>query len=661
MVRRFRRLFDGFGTLGSAPLSIQILDIVLYAEERSPRVLSLKPGHLNIITGDSKTGKSALISIVDYCLGSSSYEVPHGVIRQHVVWYGLRLTDGRAQHFVARRTPDAHRQSTTDAYYATGGDLPIPSLDQLDVTTNIDAVTERLGLVSGIALNRHDPPDNRTRLPLTANLRHALAYVFQPQTEISQPKFLFHGQNDTWFAQAIKDTLPYFLGAVEEDYVAKSAQLKELRRELRANEQALARIENLTSDGSIAALVSEAKDVGLLPGTYASDSLSADMAVLQEVMARPLTEQLDYQVAGVDQAELSALSDRRVELRRELHRLDDELKAMVELRNEENAYTFEASEQVSRLESIGLLEQSDENHCPLCNHPSDRFPRYAELNAELQLASAKLEAVRRSTPGLEALIVEKTRELDGVRVALQDNWASLEAVRRSDQRLSALRDTSARRALVLGRISVTIESYPSRQDSSSLQATIAELINKIKLLETELSDETVRERVDSYLSRLSTHMTRWSKFLELEHSGVPFRLDRKKLEVVADAESGPIPMSVMGSGANWLGCHLIAHLALHDWFVRRDRPVPRFLFLDQPSQVYFPAEVDTGADGEDLQDEDRMAVVRIFELIDNLVKALAPHMQVIITEHADLHEDWFQDAVVERWRHGDALIPAEWR
>ncbi|WP_416208260.1 DUF3732 domain-containing protein [Halomonas sp.] len=25
-------------------------------------------------------------------------------------------------------------------------------------------------------------------------------------------------------------------------------------------------------------------------------------------------------------------------------------------------------------------------------------------------------------------------------------------------------------------------------------------------------------------------------------------------------------------------------LALHEWFTQRDRPVPRFLFLDQPSK-----------------------------------------------------------------------------
>lgn len=642
-------------------MSIQILDIVLYAEGREPRVLSLKPGRLNIITGDSKTGKSALISIVDYCLGSSSYNVPHGAIREHVVWYGLRLTDGEAQHFVARRAPQNGHLSTTDGFYMSGGTLQIPALNELVVTSNIDVIVERLGAVTGIALNRHDPPENRTRLPLSATLRHALAYVFQPQTEISQPGFLFHGQNDTWFAQAIKDTFPYFLGAVEEDYVTKSARLKELRRELRANEQALARVELLTSDSTVANLMSEARSVGLLADDYVSETLADDISALQVIMSRPLAEQLEYQPATVDQAELRHLNDKHIELRRELHRLDEELKAMIELRNEESAYTHEASEQVARLESIGLLDGSAENHCPLCNHPSDRFPLFAELEAELHSATEQLASVRRHTPGLEALIVEKTGELNTVRASVQENWNSLEAIRKSDQRLSELNDVAARRAIVLGRISATIESYPSRQDSSSLRTRISDLLAKITALEAELSDEAVRERVDSYLSRLSERLTRWAKFLELEHSGVPFRLDRKKLEIVADAESGPVPMSVMGSGANWLGCHLIAHLALHEWFVRQNRPVPRFLFLDQPSQVYFPAEVEGGSDGEDLKDEDRLAVARIFELIDNMAKELAPHLQVVVTEHADLHESWFQDAVVERWRHGAALIPQAWQ
>ncbi|MCK4629120.1 MAG: AAA family ATPase, partial [Sedimentisphaerales bacterium] len=35
---------------------------------------------VNIITGRSSTGKSALIEIFDYCFGSSDFTVPEGVI-----------------------------------------------------------------------------------------------------------------------------------------------------------------------------------------------------------------------------------------------------------------------------------------------------------------------------------------------------------------------------------------------------------------------------------------------------------------------------------------------------------------------------------------------------------------------------------------------------
>lgn len=96
-------------------MSIQILDIVLYSLQGEQRVLSLRPGEVNIITGDSKTGKSALISIVDYCFGSSLCSVPEGVIKNSVSWYAVRLTDGSAEHFVARRAPDHGKESTKDA------------------------------------------------------------------------------------------------------------------------------------------------------------------------------------------------------------------------------------------------------------------------------------------------------------------------------------------------------------------------------------------------------------------------------------------------------------------------------------------------------------------------------------------------------------------
>jgi hypothetical protein len=34
--------------------------------------------------------------------------------------------------------------------------------------------------------------------------------------------------------------------------------------------------------------------------------------------------------------------------------------------------------------------------------------------------------------------------------------------------------------------------------------------------------------------------------------------------------------------------------------------------------------------------------------------------QVVITEHADINEDWYQAAVAERWRGGLKLVPEDW-
>ncbi len=158
-------------------------------------------------------------------------------------------------------------------------------------------------------------------------------------------------------------------------------------------------------------------------------------------------------------------------------------------------------------------------------------------------------------------------------------------------------------------------------------------------------------------------MSQWSQELELEYGDNPVRLDLKKLTVVIDTEDGVVPLARIGSAQNWLGYHLAVLLALHKHFCQQSRPVPHVLFLDQPSQVYYPSDQDVSADDalEHLSDTDRQALQRIFKLIFDTVEALKPTFQVIVTEHADLKDDArFQSAIVERWRQGAALIPPEW-
>ncbi|NJM09316.1 DUF3732 domain-containing protein [Candidatus Gracilibacteria bacterium] len=166
----------------------------------------------------------------------------------------------------------------------------------------------------------------------------------------------------------------------------------------------------------------------------------------------------------------------------------------------------------------------------------------------------------------------------------------------------------------------------------------------------------------SILNRIGIQMTQWAQVLDLEHSGNPVRLDVKNLTVVVDREESPITLPRMGAGKNWVGYHLLAHLGLHQHFTQHARPVPRFLFLDQPTQVYYPSDQDTSLNGaiDALQDDDRQAVAAMFKLIFDAVASFDGKFQVIVTDHADLVDERFQSAVIERWRGVHALIPQDW-
>jgi hypothetical protein len=80
--------------------------------------------------------------------------------------------------------------------------------------------------------------------------------------------------------------------------------------------------------------------------------------------------------------------------------------------------------------------------------------------------------------------------------------------------------------------------------------------------------------------------------------------------------------------------------------------------IDQPTQAFYPS--DTAKNEGIVDDADRTAVLAIFTVMRDVVESLAPRMQIIVSDHADLvDEAWFQDAVRHRWRGGIRLIPSE--
>jgi len=642
---------------------IQILSIVAYSFDGRTRTIEIKPGSVNIISGDSRTGKSATLEVVNYCFGSKEIHVPEGKIRRNVAWFGLLLQTPKGQAFVARMVPAGEGKSSEAVYFKTGAQVQVPEYAELRQVTNRDGLRLLLSSWAGITDYLHEPTAGQRRDPLNATIRHALGLCLQTQDEIAQRLHLFHHSSDRDIAQALKDTIPYFLGAVSDDYVAQQQELKRVRASIKQIERRLTEAGSIRGDGLTRAdtLLSEAKAAGL---TNLSDNATWEekLETLHTIQRTPVPTSI---VEGTDTTEFRRLTAERNGLLQQQRTLQSTLDRARSFEGNSRGFSAEAHEHSARLMATSVFADAESEHaCPLCLQElssESAGPSIADLKAAQDYIGVRGGVVETATPRIEFAIQEVETKLAAIRAQLDANRQRTTAVKRSSERLQLAVDNDGRRAMVLGRISLYVENIPQMPDIADQQGQLDQLKRREHELDTALSGETIQQRLDSCLSNVNRYLSAYAKKIDLEFSDSPLRLDVRALTIIADTPDRPIPMSGIGSGENHVGYHIVAHLALHTWFAKRHRPVPSFLIFDQPSQAHFsPDASDDGRDAEK-NDKDRRAVKKLYELIFDVVESAGGGFQVIITDHPDFKDDpRFQAALRETWRNGLKLVPADW-
>src|SRR6185295_20356768 len=99
---------------------MKIRSIHIYSHDGQRRDLRFKVDGLNVITGRSSTGKSALSEIIEYCMGRSTFNVPEGIIRDKVAWFAAIYQFEQEQVLVAKPTPSAGHSSGSTAMVRRG-------------------------------------------------------------------------------------------------------------------------------------------------------------------------------------------------------------------------------------------------------------------------------------------------------------------------------------------------------------------------------------------------------------------------------------------------------------------------------------------------------------------------------------------------------------
>ena len=642
-------------------MTVQLLELALYGKEGQKRSVAFEPGRVNIITGGSATGKSAIIDVVDYCLGSRECRVPAGPIRDAVSWYGLTIAAGSSRMFVGRAGP-GDKRSSSDAMITEGADARSPNAAP-EANTTIKAVLTALAQKVGIVPNLHVPQGGQTRRPLEATFRHALRFCFQQQNEIATNMSLFHNAGP-FDDQATADTLPYFLGAVRDDYLDLYSTLLRLKRAYRQAEINLKQADSIRGDKMQRgrALLDEAVVAGIVgkdEALEAGDDIRPimDKAALwapgtrDEPAAPPPLSEMQDEISGIE----TQLGD-----------LSEQIKAARAFAGESAGYRGEVRRQSERLKSVGLFADGGEaDSCPLCSAPlAGRVAGAAAMHDSLRRLQKSLEYAEMERPRLRELIGTMEDERASLSSELGRRREALRAFIAASDGLTRLREQDLVRAQVSGKVSFWLAHVDIVDEDDALRGKADEAKRAVEEIEGKIGDDTRQRKMDRIVSAISDDIGARAKRLRLEHSEWPVRFDPRRLTVIADTDGVEIPLREMGSAQNWLGYHLAAHLALHGHFAEHDRPVPGFLILDQPSQVYYPRDHDYRGDADGdvgvLKDEDRDALSRVYGMIFDATKKLQPKFQVIVMDHANLQEENFRSSVREEWRGGEALVPADW-
>jgi hypothetical protein len=648
---------------------MQLLALALYHRDgrTTPRVLRFRPGALNILTGESETGKSEVLDIVDYCLGRSTPNLPDEPIDQTVGWYALlvQFRDGRM--ILARPRPAG--ASTTQAMIRTGDDtLDIPNAGDLAPNSNAAALRAQLSARLGIEDFRFQPPAGAARPAFDVSIAQAALLCFQNQNEIADKKSLFHRQTEDGISQALKDTLPYFLGAAGPEQALRRYQLNEAQRAQRAAKRKLddAERDRAAVDANGLALLRLAHSEGLLAQVPAAPDPQQIHSLLEQALTVPLS------TAGPagrpDQRQ--ELADERRDLRGQLQQLDESLALVDRWKQQGQAFTGELHLQLGRLKSLRLLgpeQDHDAAICPLC---AQRLAEPDASSADITTLTQQLSEELSQAQGLQPIREEHRQALQNQRDTLVErlrlNGAQMRELAASDERMRDLQEHHVRIARIQGRIdqALTTGTGSASGNLGQLRNELALAQESVAALQAQIDEDDVPAETERCLTDIADNMTAWAKRLDLGQAAAAdeVTISLSQLNVVVRRARGRLPLNRIGSAKNHIGYHLIAHLALHTYLRNRNRPVPSFLMLDQPTQAFFPEKI---KDATTVQDADWATVTAYFELLKDVADLNEGALQIIVSDHANLTEHpWFQDAIVENWRPVDgrrrALIPMGW-
>lgn len=638
-----------------------------------------KPG-LNIITGKSSKGKSAILDIFDYCLGSSEDTIPEGIItdRTKLFFTVLRFP---IMAVVTGRAAAGNRCFLREISGPAVGNV-LQLIEDVDTFFTPQFFQHKsdfiksLGRYFGVTLENIDTDPLHKEMTgkwsATPSVRSFASFMLQHQNLVANRHAVFYRFEEKRKRDQAIDQFKIFMDIVGEDYFDLAKLRTEALYELKRAQAQIPKQDKIKED-YLTEFSTLLKEYEALAGQPLTELTPEEIWKKPQPVLERLTG-ISVRVDGLS----SAFETRRTELRDKKAELMSSIQKALNTRYLLKVSSEQASGFAESVTALPIPTTTNLEHavCPVCASQSDVAEDQAnKLSAAIHWLNGELKVSTYAREGFG----EERRAIDKELKKLRGELALVEkALKPLDDEADRLEksksvDGAAQKAKL--KLELAIEKRIANPPSE-VNGMVEFWQKEVDKLDGQMAQYDVESKLWALQNDINKTMKAFGKDFDFEdtYKSGSLKFDVETFDLWHER---PIPgghvkkvfLRSMGSGANWLYSHLTLFMALHYQFAAHAKcKVPPILFLDQPTQVYFPStDAAEAFKADELRgdrkttktvDEDVDAVSKMFTTLarfcDVTLKETGVMPQIIVCDHADklpLQDNYiFEDFVRARWR-----------
>lgn len=606
-------------------MRFNILKVILWLKSGNRRELNFEPGKINLITGDSSTGKTDIINIIYYCLFDENRKITESIINENVDWYGIQLQINDKFYTICRyRIEDGY--TSKKFFFSSTGEIPeIPKENNTiyDVKSILEtefSISKDTNIPFGGKFIQRDSK---------ISLNYLLMLNLIDVSIIENQDVYVAFQNIPRYKEALERIFYLSLGietieniTAREKYNSLSDEIKKLEKK----QQHINNQKDLFHD-ELQDIVNKVKSYGLI-----QNELKLDDAIKQ---IEKLLENLNSNKIYTEKSE-------RNELESQLTLMQYKLRTLTSFQEEYQKYQNTQKKNLESLLPIKYLLEKD-NELVKTSVYEDILEAYKEQLFEIKRITSDKSPITNQIRSVQIELEQKLKEIEDSISILPDENKTFGSVKE--------------KVYFLGQIKSKLELYKIPENKANYSSQIVNLqeqLARISIVDISTKCDDSKSIAENYIK---SYMDIIGNSLENYKSYIPsFDIKGKSLRLINPTKN---VIETIGSSSNHMFMQLLFSLGAHELaFVNKSKFLAPFLIIDQLSRPYY------GKNNEkkNIDSSDESKIKKAFKLLDSFVSQRHSEngdFQMIILEHIPVEyvKDLENVHTVEEFINGNALIP----